>query len=70
MNPISSAFSGMTAAFARFERAATSLADLPNAASPEQDMVDLIEAKLQAKASAAVIRTADDMLGAILDIRA
>lgn len=67
MNAASIASAGMSTALVRFEgSAARTAADpLENLA---EETVERIEARTALRANAAVRRTADDMVGAILDI--
>ena len=60
---------GIAAATARFEQSAqrTVQAPLDNL---ETEMVERIEAKAEFSANIAVLKTADDMTGALLDILA
>ena len=60
---------GMASAVARFEQSAvrTAAAPLDNL---EAEMVERIESKAAFSASIAVLRTADDMAGTLLDILA
>lgn len=60
---------GMASAVARFEQSAvrTAAAPLDNL---EAEMVERIESKAAFSANVAVLRTADDMAGALLDILA
>jgi hypothetical protein len=72
MDAISTALVGMTGGYARFDRAASNLVESTSGvsdASPETAMVDLMPARTQARANAAVMRAADDMLGSLMDIR-
>ncbi len=63
------AAAGMASAVARFEQSAvrTARAPLDNL---ETEMVERIEAKAEVSANIAVLKTADDMAGALLDILA
>ena len=73
MQALSTAAAGMTSAFARADASAARTvrfgapADDVNLA---QEVVEQISAKSELKANVAVARTADEMLGALLDIRA
>jgi len=60
---------GLASATARFEQSAlrTARAPLDNL---EAEMVERIEAKASVSANIAVLRTADDMAGALLDMLA
>lgn len=67
MNAVSIASAGMSTALVRFEGSAarTAANPLDNLA---EETVERIEAKTAFRANAAVLRTADDMVGALLDI--
>lgn len=67
-----SALSGLQAAASRFERSAERTAAWSPASSvdPVQETVEQIGAKHAFSANLSVIRTADEMLGALLDLRA
>ena len=73
MQALSTASAGMTAAFARAEASAARTVG-SGATGPEIDLaaetVEQIGAAAELKANVAVARTADEMLGALLDIRA
>lgn len=76
MDAISTALGGMTSAFARFDRAAIDLvqstsgiSDASPESAPESAVVEMMQARTQFRASAAVMRVADDTLGSLLDIR-
>ena len=60
---------GIAAATARFEQSAIRTAQAP-LDDLETEMVERIEAKAEFSANIAVLRTADDMAGALLDILA
>ena len=66
MQALSIAAAGMTAAAERFDASArrTAVAPLDNLA---EETVERITAKHAFKANAVVIRTADEMIGALLD---
>ncbi|MET0181871.1 MAG: flagellar basal body rod C-terminal domain-containing protein [Caulobacterales bacterium] len=73
MSPLSIAAAGMSTAVTRFNRASKELVESfqsKEGASPETSIADQIEAKAQFKANAAVARMADEMLGALIDIKA
>lgn len=70
---INTAFAGMTSAAQRFERSAVNTVQdtAPGAAGDlVGDVVDQIEARTAFAANAGVVRTADDMMKKLLDIRA
>jgi flagellar hook protein FlgE len=71
MDPISAA-AGMTAASRRFEASAGRVArmDVEPGVDLAREALELIGAKAQFKASAQLVRVADEMLGALLDIKA
>jgi hypothetical protein len=60
---------GLASAMARFEQSARRTAQAP-LNNLEAEMVERIEAKASVSANLAVLRTADDMAGALLDILA
>ena len=60
---------GLASALARFEQSAVRTANAP-LDTLEAEMVERIEAKTSVSANIAVLRTADDMAGALLDILA
>jgi len=68
MNAITTAAAGMMAATSRFNASAQRVA------SPDADYaveaVEAVSSKAAFKASLAVFKTADDMLGRLLDIKA
>jgi len=68
MQAIAIAAAGITAAAERFDASArrTAAAPLDNLV---EETVERISAKVSFKANVAVLRTADEMLGALLDIR-
>ncbi|WGM32062.1 flagellar basal body rod C-terminal domain-containing protein [Brevundimonas sp. NIBR11] len=63
------AAAGMTSAVARFEQSAVRTAQAP-LENLETEMVERVEAKTQFSANVAVLKTANDMTGALLDILA
>jgi hypothetical protein len=60
---------GIAAATVRFEQSAIRTANAP-LENLEGEMIERIEAKAALSANVAVLRTADDMAGALLDILA
>lgn len=58
---------GLASAMARFEQSAQRTAQAP-LDNLEAEMVERIEAKASVSANIAVLRTADDMAGALLDM--
>ena len=60
---------GLASAMARFEQSAQRTAQAP-LDTLEAEMVERIEAKAYVSANIAVLRTADDMAGALLDMLA
>lgn len=71
MGPISIAAAGMSTAVTRFNRASRNLVESLEGkgdVAPETAIAEQIEAKAQFKASAIVVRAADDMMGTLLDI--
>ena len=68
-----SALNGMRDATRRFDRASNDLIQAVSgvsSASPEVAIVEQIEAETQFKASAHTLRSADEMLGTLIDILA
>lgn len=63
------AASGLASAVARFEQSAARTAAAP-LDGLETEMVERIQAKAELSANVAVLRTADEMTGALLDILA
>lgn len=68
MNALSISASGMTAAAQRFDASARRTA--AGGADPVSETVEQVSAKSQFEASAAVVRTADKMMGVLLDMKA
>jgi len=66
MDAIATAASGMTTAFSQLDRAASSIASPQS--DPAQGAVQLAEAKTGLAANTAVFKTADRMMGALLDM--
>lgn len=64
---IGSAMSGMASALGRFDRASARLAQ-PDPEDPVRDRVEQITAQRGFEANLATVRTADDMVGALLDV--
>ena len=60
---------GLASAMARFEQSAQRTAQAP-LDTLEAEMVERIEARASVSANIAVLRTADDMAGALLDMLA
>ena len=58
---------GLASAMARFEQSAVRTAQAP-LDNLEAEMVERIEARASVSANIAVLRTADDMAGALLDM--
>lgn len=69
MQAASIASAGITSALARFDASARRTARAPLENLP-QETVERLSAKASVQANAAVLRTADDMMGALLDILA
>lgn len=73
MQALTTAAAGMTAAFGRADASAARIAR-SGATGPEVDLaseaVERLGAKAELKANVAVARTADAMLGALLDLKA
>ncbi len=73
MNAIAaSAAQAMTAAFSRYETGANKLLDgvSGGASNPAEGVADMITAKVQLTAAAAVLRVFDEMNDRLLDIKA
>ncbi|ESQ74551.1 hypothetical protein [Asticcacaulis sp. AC402] len=71
MSLLATSLSGVTAASARFDKAATSMVN--NAARGNDilsDLVEQIDSRNAFHASINVVRAKDDMLGRVLDIKA
>ena len=67
LNALSHAAAGLEDAFARVDAAGERMAR--RSAKPD-DMADLLEARRQFGANAVVVRTADTMIGTLLDVLA
>lgn len=73
MNALSAAASGMNEAMDRFTRASGDIMDSVSGrsdADPTEALVEALEAKLQFEAGVMVIHAWDEMMGALLDVRA
>lgn len=73
MDPIATAQYGMLAASRRFEASAFRVAQMGDPAANVdlgREVVEQVTAKHEFSANAAVMRTADDMMGDLLDILA
>lgn len=72
MDPIVTAQYGMMAAMTRFDEAARRTVHSAGGEFGDlaQARLDMAEAQAELEANAAVTRTADEMLGAVLDINA
>lgn len=66
LSAIGSAMSGMANAVARFDRAAARTGQ-PESADPVADRVDQITAQHAFEANLATVRTADDMVGTLIN---
>jgi flagellar basal body rod protein FlgG len=66
ISSIGSAMSGMAAALSRFDRASARIAS-EQPEDPIRDRVEQITAQHDLEANAATIRTADEMLGTLID---
>jgi hypothetical protein len=64
------AVQGMRAGFDRLDRAADRIARHGAEGDLAGDMVDLMRARQEVKTNAAVIRTADDTIGTLIDLLA
>lgn len=67
MQPFAIAAAGISAATERFEASARRTAANP-LADPAGEAVERISARVSVEANAAVLRTADDMVGTLLDV--
>ena len=67
ISAIGSAMSGMASALGRFDRASARIAQ-PDPENPVRDRVEQITAQRSFEANLATVRTADDMIGSLLDI--
>lgn len=67
ISSIGSAMSGIAGALGRFDRASARLAQ-PDPEDPVRDRVEQMTAQRSFEANLATVRTADDMVGALLDI--
>ena len=71
MNPISTSVSAINIAFARFDSASANLIDSVSGASsadPAVALAEQSEAKVQVEANIGVVRIADEMFKALLEI--
>jgi flagellar hook protein FlgE len=66
ISAIGSAMSGMASAVRRFEGASARIAE-PEPADPISDRVEQLTARHAFAANLATIRTADDMIGTLID---
>lgn len=72
MDAINTSYAGMTGAIRRFDRAAGDIAQSASGASSvplEEAVIETIQARTDFEANAAVMRTANAMLGSLLDIK-
>jgi len=68
ISSISSAMSGMASAISQFDRASARIAQpVSDMSDPVKDRVEQVIAKHAFAANLATIRTADDMLGTLID---
>ncbi|MEZ5420777.1 MAG: hypothetical protein R2708_26010 [Vicinamibacterales bacterium] len=65
---ISHGLTGLVAGFARLDRAASAIARDDNAEGLAEHAVDLLRARQDVRAGVAVVRTADELVGTILDV--
>ena len=71
MSMLTSAISGITAASARFDRAAIqTVQDASQGNDIVSDLVEQIDSRNAFRANINVVRATDDMLGSLLDIKA
>jgi hypothetical protein len=66
ISSIGSAVTGMTSAVSRFDRASARIAQ-PEPADPVSDRVEQITAQHAFAANVATVRTADEMLGTLIN---
>lgn len=72
MDAINTSLAGMTGAIRRFDRAATDVVQSASDVSSvplESAVIETIQARTDFEANAAVMRTANAMLGSLLDIK-
>lgn len=67
---IDQGLSGIAAGFERLDKAASRVARDGAEGDLAGNMIDLMKARHQVRASAAVIRTADETIGTLLDVLA
>jgi hypothetical protein len=67
---IDQGLNGIAAGFERLDKAAARVARDGAAGDLAGNMIDLMKARHQVRASAAVIRTADETIGTLLDVLA
>ena len=65
---IGSALTGVTAGFDRLDRAAARIARDGDGETVAGNMIDLMRAKNEVRTNLAVIKSADEMTGTILDL--
>lgn len=71
MSMLTTAISGVTAASARFDKAATSMVnDAAQGKDIVSDLVEQIDSRNAFHASVNVVKAADEMMGRLLDIKA
>lgn len=70
MGAIDHGLNGIAAGFERLDKAAARVARGGAEGDLAGNMVDLMKARHQVRASAAVIRTADETIGTLLDVLA
>lgn len=70
MTAINTAYSGVVSASQRFDKAATNtVRDASDGKDVLSDLVEQIDSRTAFQASISVLKTADDMLGRVLDIK-
>jgi hypothetical protein len=70
LGAIDHALRGINAGFERLDRAARSLAGIGPRHDPASNVVDMIRARHDVQANVAVARTADRMIGSVIDVLA
>jgi flagellar basal body rod protein FlgC len=70
VSPISQAAQGLDAGFDRLTQAAGRIARNGAGDDLAGNMVDMLKARQEVRANVAVVRTADEMIGTLLDVLA
>jgi hypothetical protein len=69
MSPISSALGGLTAATRQLEGSANRIAQFGTDLDLGKEVAEQVQAKTAFKANLATLRTADEMMGMLLDLK-